>query len=84
MRGWLYELRDAGIVEVVEPSRGPKPTTWRWTGKSPESLDCPALPTLEQLFPGESFQPSGRPYPRGVDSDTSAIQEIAGILPGGR
>ncbi len=84
VRGWLSELRDAGIVEVVEPGRGPKPTTWRLTDKSPESLDCPALPTVEQLFPEESFQPSSSPYPLGGERDKSAIREIAGILPGGR
>ena len=84
VRGWLSELRDAGILEVVEPSKGPKPAKWRLTGESPESRACPALPTVEQLFPHERSQPSSSAYGPDTAGDTSASPQAAGVLPGRR
>jgi len=45
--GWINELHDAGRVELVEVSRGNKPSTWRL---AEAETDRPVLPTEAQVF----------------------------------
>jgi hypothetical protein len=54
--GWLTELHEAGLVEMVAPSRGRSPATWRLTSASPESA-LESLPTLEEVFPDSTWTP---------------------------
>jgi hypothetical protein len=52
--GWLRELNDAGLAEVMEEGRGRKPATWRL--KQGQGVEQAAkaekvLPEAEELFP---------------------------------
>jgi hypothetical protein len=49
--GWLGELHEAGILEMVEPSRGPTPARWKLTGSVPADEGGSGFPTLEEVFP---------------------------------
>lgn len=49
--GWLSELHDNGLVEMVNPSRGRVPATWRVSGSRPEDPAEMSLPSVEQVFP---------------------------------
>jgi hypothetical protein len=54
----LSELADAGLVDQLEPHKGSKPARWRLTGTKPDDVagECPALPTIEALFPDGDFR----------------------------
>jgi hypothetical protein len=52
VRGWLYELVDAGLVELIEQHRGPKPAAWHLTDASLDPEANSGLPEVAQLFPG--------------------------------
>jgi hypothetical protein len=54
--GWLHELHEAGLVEVVQPARGKQPATWRLTGNQPVDGGLTALPALEMVFPDPSWK----------------------------
>jgi hypothetical protein len=54
VNGWLVSLHDAGALELVEESRGRKPATWKLTATPPAEGAGLALPTVEELFGGES------------------------------
>jgi hypothetical protein len=56
--GWLAELHDAGLIELVEPGRGRTPATWRLSGPA-DFADDRHLPTVEEVFP-ESAWTHGR------------------------
>ncbi|MDY0170716.1 MAG: hypothetical protein RBS80_29515 [Thermoguttaceae bacterium] len=46
--GWLSELADADAIELVEPSRGRQPGTWRLAaGPAADAV----LPAVEKVFP---------------------------------
>jgi len=46
--GWLGELADVDAIELVEPSRGRQPGTWRLaTGPAADAV----LPAVEKVFP---------------------------------
>ena len=51
--GWLSELAAAGLVDQLEPHKGSKPARWKLTDVRPDDAagDCPALPTVEDVFP---------------------------------
>jgi hypothetical protein len=49
--GWLHELHEAGVVELVEASRGSRPARWKLTGSPPDDPACVTLPTVEAVFP---------------------------------
>ncbi len=53
--GWLSELQDAGLVEVIEPGRGNKPAKWRLSGKLPDDMEQEqsGLPAVEKVFSRE-------------------------------
>lgn len=46
VRGWLSKLAEHGCINQVQPSTGPKPATWRLSGKTPEEA---VLPTAESI-----------------------------------
>ncbi|MFL5329876.1 MAG: hypothetical protein ACJ8C4_13285 [Gemmataceae bacterium] len=48
--GWLVTLHDAGLVDLVEHSKGNKPARWRLANTA-EAISTGVLPTLEQVFP---------------------------------
>jgi hypothetical protein len=48
--GWLAELHDAGVIELVQPSRGRTPASWRLVDMPPR-VDEGSLPPLEEVFP---------------------------------
>jgi hypothetical protein len=50
VRGWLGELAEAGMVEMITAGRGRTPATWRLTGDRPDAGDA-VLPTVEELCP---------------------------------
>jgi hypothetical protein len=47
--GWLRELADAGLVELVEEGRGRKPASWKLTKRN-KSSDLEILPSLEDVL----------------------------------
>jgi hypothetical protein len=50
VHGWLSELHEAGLVEIVEPGRGRCPAKWRLTDAKPNECSSIGLPTVEQIF----------------------------------
>ena len=50
VRGWLIELHEAGGLELVEPSKGPKPAVWRLLDAELGDGGVSILPTVETLF----------------------------------
>jgi hypothetical protein len=52
VRGWLYELVDAGLVELIEQHRGPRSAVWHLTDASLDPEANSGLPEVSQLFPG--------------------------------
>ncbi len=52
VRDWLNELHFAGAVELIEPGRGPIPSTWKLSGMTAEMLRGKRgpLPTVEMVF----------------------------------
>ncbi len=52
MGGYLATLRDAGVVEQVEPGRGRIPSTWRIVAEVPDAV-ARWLPTLDDLAPNQ-------------------------------
>ncbi len=46
---WLKELHEAGLIEQVAASRGPRAATWRLPDALGE-LESPVLPTVEDVF----------------------------------
>jgi hypothetical protein len=59
--GWLADLHDAGVVELVEEGRGRKPATWRLTATPPAEGAGLALPTAEALFGGGAVTQGHKP-----------------------
>jgi hypothetical protein len=66
--GWLSELHDAGMLEMVDPGRGRTPTKWKLAGTAATDEREPlALPTVEQVFPelaykrGHNAEPLAQP-----------------------
>jgi hypothetical protein len=55
--GWLQELHDAGVVELIEERRGSRPAKWRLTGHPPDDSANAVLPTVADVFPQLSWQP---------------------------
>jgi hypothetical protein len=49
--GWLNELHEAALVELVEQARGRQPATWRLTGNHPVDGVLTGLPELAEVFP---------------------------------
>jgi hypothetical protein len=64
VKNWLRQLRTHGCVELIEPAKGPKPATWRLTGKTPSDAVLPPRAVLEidRMASGmeEAFNRSGR------------------------
>jgi hypothetical protein len=54
--GWLTELHEAGLVEMVEASRGRTPARWKLTGSAPDEGVRAALPSVEAVFPESTWQ----------------------------
>ena len=48
--GWLSELNDAGLTELVQMGRGRTPATWRLEDAS-HLPDASSLPQIEDVFP---------------------------------
>ncbi len=59
--GWLAELHDAGLVDLVEQSRGRAPATWRLSGKTPDDSAGGSLPALGDLFPDSDWTHGRKP-----------------------
>jgi len=49
--GWIGELHGAGLVEMIEPHRGPSPTRWRLNSVGPSDIPVNGLPSIEEVFP---------------------------------
>jgi len=49
--GWLGELGDAGVVELVEEGRGRMPARWKLGDRPADGEGAGTLPTLQQVFP---------------------------------
>ena len=47
----LGELYRAGYLEMAEASRGPKPTQWRLSGRTPGDGGIAMLPDVAEIFP---------------------------------
>lgn len=60
--GWLSELADSGLVELVEEGRGSRPAKWK-LGDLPGDGDRGAgvLPTLQQVFGDGPWTPGHKP-----------------------
>jgi hypothetical protein len=65
VRGWLWELADAGILELVDESHGRLPAKYRWGNVTVDEIDrnCPALPSVESVFPETDFRHSDNAQP---------------------
>jgi hypothetical protein len=48
--GWLSELAEAGVMQMVEAQRGPRPASWQIVGPI-EGAVPKLLPATEELFP---------------------------------
>jgi hypothetical protein len=48
--GWLHELHEAGIVEMVEAGHGRAPAKWRLSGKAPDDASADNLPEMQAVF----------------------------------
>jgi hypothetical protein len=48
--GWLAELHDAGLVELVVPAKGKSPATWKVTNSQADDAGCSGLPSPEEVF----------------------------------
>jgi hypothetical protein len=57
-RGWLHELHDAGLLELVEDGRGRKPSVWRIPNDAPDAEDNSNLPAVEAVFLESHFRQS--------------------------
>jgi hypothetical protein len=77
VRNWLWEMHDAGVLELAEPSRGKLPAQWRWGRVSLEDIDraCAVLPTVELVFPEMSFRHSDKAQ---VVPAPSVMSEVTG------
>jgi hypothetical protein len=64
--GWLTELYEAGIIEMVEAPRGRSPARWRLTSTVPEDALSFGLPTVEDVFPGQTRTHGSNPEPVGT------------------
>jgi hypothetical protein len=49
VHGWLNECLQFGLLEILEPARGPKPAVWDIVADAPDPSDCSALPTVEEV-----------------------------------
>jgi hypothetical protein len=47
VRDWLWELREARCVDLVEPGKGQKPATWQLNGLAPDECVLPAPESIE-------------------------------------
>jgi hypothetical protein len=54
--GWVAELHDAGLVEMVEAPRGRTPARWKPTGMAPDDGGRGGLPTVEDVFPESAWK----------------------------
>src|SRR5262249_59905461 len=54
--GWLAELHDAGMVEMVEAGRGRTPARWKLTGSSPDDGELVGLPAVEEVCPESTWK----------------------------
>jgi hypothetical protein len=52
--GWLAELHDIGFVELVAPSRGRNPATWRLADPA-HHANAGNLPASEEVFPDSTW-----------------------------
>ena len=81
VRGWLGELHDGGLVELVEESRGRKPSTWKVVADQADAAQTAELPTMKQVFPGVAFQHSVKEQ-TGMDNGLmSELERIFGNDP---
>jgi DNA-binding transcriptional ArsR family regulator len=51
VKSWLSELREAGLVEVIEEKRGRSPATWKVTDVTPEERARTVLPEVGTVCP---------------------------------
>src|SRR5262249_50880134 len=49
--GWLAELHDAGLLEMVEAPPGRTPARWKLTGNELNDGGPVGLPRVEDVFP---------------------------------
>jgi hypothetical protein len=61
--GWLDQLHDAGIVEMVEAPRGRSPARWKLTGNGPDDGGPPGLPTVEDVCPESAWKSGNNAEP---------------------
>jgi hypothetical protein len=54
--GWLTELHDAGLVEMVEASRGRTPARWKLSDSAPDEGVRVGLPAVEDVSPGSTWK----------------------------
>ena len=54
--GWLSELEDAGIAQIVDAQKGSKPATWKIVGQIDDAV-VQVLPATEVLFPDSTRTP---------------------------
>jgi len=82
VRGWLGELVDVGLVELVEPRRGPMPAKWKVLEKAglPEGPAGDLLPRVESVFSENRFQSSDGAEPFGVQGILSEAEDFSGKL----
>src|SRR5262249_16900930 len=52
--GWLSELHDAGVLELVDQARGRTPATWRLVDPTHEA-EFGGLPEVETVFPNSAW-----------------------------
>jgi hypothetical protein len=53
--GWLFELHDAGLVELVQAGRGRSPAIWRLADPA-HQVDAGTLPAIEKMFPESTWK----------------------------
>jgi hypothetical protein len=49
--GWIAELHDAGLIELVEAPRGNRAAQWRLIADAPDPEAAAVLPLVEKLIP---------------------------------
>jgi hypothetical protein len=61
--GWLHDLHEAGMLEMVEAPRGRLPARWRLAGTTSDDTLGAGLPTVEQVFPELTWNHGQNPEP---------------------
>jgi hypothetical protein len=59
--GWLAELHEGGVVEVVEEARGRSAARWKLTGLAPDTGVKSALPAVEEVCPEPTWKHGHKP-----------------------